>query len=144
MTREQARKNIAFRRLIARHSPARHLRMLAAKKAADRRAAKRAETQKAVEPPAPVPAPEPQAPPAPQDIQSKFQAAWKAWDAARFPRNESKDKKWVKCQEGWISYTPVGVENYYVTATGHKAMTIHGSELHEVLRELIEELGGRA
>lgn len=52
------------------------------------------------------------------------------------------EKIWVQCREGWISYKRTG-ENFYVTASGHRAMTISSFELHGVIDELARALGGR-
>ena len=53
------------------------------------------------------------------------------------------EKQWIKCREGWISYEQQGRgRSYYVTATGHRAMTVDATELHEILRDLQTQLGG--
>ena len=53
------------------------------------------------------------------------------------------EKRWIKCREGWISYDNSGyLRSYRVTATGHRAMTVDATELHEVLRDLQTQLGG--
>ena len=52
------------------------------------------------------------------------------------------NKTWVRCKEGWISYSPAG-DGYYVTASGHRAMTVDSMDLREVINELAAALGGR-
>jgi hypothetical protein len=52
------------------------------------------------------------------------------------------EKKWIQCREGWISYQPAG-DGYYVTASGHRAMTVSTFEFRGVIDELTQALGGR-
>jgi hypothetical protein len=53
------------------------------------------------------------------------------------------EKRWIKCRKGWISYDNQGyLRAYRVTATGHSAMTVDATELHEILRDLKTQLGG--
>ena len=54
------------------------------------------------------------------------------------------EARWIKCREGWISYDNQGyLRTYRITATGHKAMTVDATELHEILRDLQQQLGGK-
>ncbi len=65
-------------------------------------------------------------------------------NAARNILAEESGKKWIKCREGWISYTQMAGNKYHITATGHNQHIIEGRDLHYYLEELIKTLGGRA
>lgn len=64
---------------------------------------------------------------------------------ARKVLSEESSKKWIKCQDGWISYTPTPAgDRYVITATGHRQHVVTAAELHGYLDELARNLGGRA
>jgi hypothetical protein len=52
----------------------------------------------------------------------------------------------IACCEGWIYVTPFNGQrlSYYVTASGHRAMTLDPLDLPYVIEELIKGLGGLA
>lgn len=52
-------------------------------------------------------------------------------------------KNWVKCRDGWVSWSRLSDGRYYVTASGQRAQTVDAGTFRHYLEELVCELGGR-
>lgn len=57
--------------------------------------------------------------------------------------NEESKKKWIRCRNGWIAYTPIAGNKVHISATGHHQHIITAAEMSYYLDELARSLGGR-
>lgn len=55
---------------------------------------------------------------------------------------DDSNAKAVHCQRGSVYWREAPGGRFYVTATGHRAMTVPASDLSHIVQELTQSLGG--
>ena len=54
------------------------------------------------------------------------------------------EKRFIRCRDGVITYKPQGYgRSFYVTSPIHGGVSVDATELHEILRDMQRELGGK-